>query len=420
MPQAAQSKVPQRRSQAQPQLVLAALARAALVTLLHTTLPCLAVATAIAADSNVSPAPLSLRPPEYLMLGGTVLDVGDYAVPTVADWNRDGRKDLVVGYRPADKIALFLNTGTATNPQLAYAGNLQAGGFDIMVAGGSGCGAPAPWVGDFDGDADPDLLVGSAPDGTVILFRNNSTNTTPVLANGTRLALWNGDPLTVGTYATPCFSDWDGDAIPDLICGAGDGTVFFFKNIGSAKSPLFSAGLRLLADGKQLSLGSRAVPRLCDWDNDGLIDLIASSSTGVYWCRNYGTTTSPTLAKPVPLTAPIGSGQIVPVNTSNRMRMDLADWDGDSLPDLILGNTEGTICWFQSYRFAITMLTRSADGQTVVRWNSSPYLFYSVVTGPSVTTCKDVVATGITSGGTMTSWTNRFIRLQQFFRIRTP
>lgn len=420
MPHAAPSKVPRSQSQAQLQSVLACLVGANITALFHAILPCLAAAALIAADSTPSPAPLSLRPPEYLMLGGMVLDVGDYAVPAVADWNRDGRKDLIVGYRPADRIALFLNTGTATNPQLAYAGNLQAGGFDIMVAGGSGCGAPAPWVGDFDDDGDLDLLVGSAPDGAVILFRNTSTNNTPVLANGTRLALWNGDPLTVGAYATPCLADWDDDAIPDLICGAGDGTVFFFKNIGSAKSPLFSAGLKLLADGKQLSLGSRAVVRLCDWDGDGLIDLVGSSSTGVYWCRNYGTTQSPTLAKPVPLTVPISPGQIVPVNTSNRMRMDLADWDGDSLPDLLLGNTEGTICWFQSYRFIVTMLTRSADGRTIIRWNSSPYLFYSVVTGPTATTCKDVVATGLPSGGLVTSWTNRFIRLQQFFRVRIP
>lgn len=379
-----------------------------------------AAATGLTLTSNASSAPLSLRPPEFVQIDGSVLDVGDYAIPVITDWNRDGREDLIVGYRPADRIALFLNTGTPHDPQLAYAGNLQAGGYDIVVAGGSGCGTPAPWVGDFDANGNSDLFVGSGADGCVILFRNTSTNTTPALAPGVRLTVWNGDPLSVGSRATPCFSDWDGDAIPDLICGAGDGTVFFFKNIGTPASPLFAAGIRLLADGNQLTIGSRAVPRLCDWDGDGLIDLVGSSSTGVYWCRNKGTATSPNLAKPVSLTSPTSSGLVVPINTSNRMRLDLADWNGDGSPDLFLGNADGTICWFESYRFAITKLSRSANGNVVVQWHSSPYLTYSIITGPSAASCKDVIASGVPSGGTVTSWTNFFIRNQQFFRVRTP
>ena len=53
---------------------------------------------------------IQLRPPEQLLVGTVPLDPGDYAIPCVTDWNGDGRKDLIVGYRYADKVAIFLNS----------------------------------------------------------------------------------------------------------------------------------------------------------------------------------------------------------------------------------------------------------------------------------------------------------------------
>jgi len=90
------------------------------------------------------------------------------------------------------------------------------------------------------------------------------------------------------------------------------------------------------------------------------------------------------------------------------------------MPDLLLGNVDGTVLSFEGYRFGLTRFSRSADGQVVLKWNSAPYLRYSVLTGPTVLTAKDVVASGLASGGKTTSWTNRFITRQQYFRVRTP
>jgi len=84
-----------------------------------------------------------LRPPVLLLAGSNTLCPGSYAIPCVTDWNGDGRKDLVVGYRTADKVALYLNTGTDANPDFTNFTNLQAGGVDINHPAYS-CGAPAP------------------------------------------------------------------------------------------------------------------------------------------------------------------------------------------------------------------------------------------------------------------------------------
>ncbi|MCX8108491.1 MAG: VCBS repeat-containing protein, partial [Verrucomicrobiae bacterium] len=207
---------------------------------------------------------------------------------------------------------------------------------------------------------------------------------------------------------------------PDLLGGSGDGSVFFFKNIGSKTSPIFAPGIRLSTDSGQLNFGSRAVPRVHDWNEDGLLDLLVSSSTGVYWCQNAGSQTSPRLTYPRQLTAPGPTGELSSINTSNRMRLEVSDWNQDGTADLLIGNTDGTLCLFQGYRFAITSFTWSSDGTIVIQWNSAPKVKYSILTGPTPSSCKDPVASAIPSGGTTTSWQNRFLSRQQFFQIRMP
>jgi hypothetical protein len=41
---------------------------------------------------------IQLRPGQLLYAGAAPISLGAYAIPCVADWNGDGRKDLIVGY----------------------------------------------------------------------------------------------------------------------------------------------------------------------------------------------------------------------------------------------------------------------------------------------------------------------------------
>jgi hypothetical protein len=164
----------------------------------------LLVATVISAPLAMA-EPIMLRPGTNIYASGVPLDVGDHAIPCVADWNGDGRKDLLLGYRATDKVALYLNSGSDAQPAFTSFSNLQAGGVDIYQAG-SGCGAPAPWVCDYDADGKRDLLVGNGTDGKVYFYRNTNTDAQPILSPGVSLMV-GASPLTVTFRATPYVCD---------------------------------------------------------------------------------------------------------------------------------------------------------------------------------------------------------------------
>lgn len=59
-----------------------------------------------------------------------------HLVPAVADWNGDGRKDLLVGQFGGGKIRLYLNEGTDAAPVLKGSHYLSAGGAQISLPAG--------------------------------------------------------------------------------------------------------------------------------------------------------------------------------------------------------------------------------------------------------------------------------------------
>lgn len=380
--------------------------------------------------------PIQLRPAQTLQLNGSPLGYGTtFAVPCVADWNRDGRKDLLVGYQLAGKIALYLNSGSDAQPVFTSVSNLQyhdpANGWtDIVHVSPGNCGAPAPWVCDFDADGKPDLLVGDGANGCVYFYRNTNpdANAAPLLAPGVRLKVGTND-LTVGFRATPYVCDWDGDGLQDLLCGDFNGYVWFFKNTNTAQVPVFAPGVKIQAGGADLclagSLGGvgRSVVRAFDWDGDGLRDLVCSSDGGVYWCRNTNSNSNPILQAPVTMCIP-ATNSLVPILTrpvsGARMRIDLADWNDDGVMDLLLGDYSGKVYYFEGYRFAVTSATTQPGGQLVLQWDSATNLNYNILLGNLCPTNADwgLAVTNLPSQGNTTAWTNQMQGGQQFFRIQ--
>ena len=72
-----------------------------------------------------------------LKAGGEEINIRvGHLVPCAADWNGDGKKDLIVGQFSGGKISVYINEGTDAAPVLSKARLLEAGGKEISLPAG--------------------------------------------------------------------------------------------------------------------------------------------------------------------------------------------------------------------------------------------------------------------------------------------
>ena len=376
------------------------------------------VATVLGLALAALAEPIQLQPQTNLLASGVTLNPGSYTIPCVADWNGDGLPDLIVGYQPAWKVAVYTNSGTLAQPVFTTLFNIQADGADIVMPPAYSCGSPAPFVCDYDLDGRRDLLVGDGLSGKVWFYRNTNTDARPVLAAGTLVKL-NGSDLSVGSRATPYVCDWDGDGLSDLLSGDSSGNVHFFRNVGTAQNPVYANDVLLQAGGSALNFGQRSVVRLFDWDGDGKKDLVGSGSDYVGWCRNISDNSIPVLAAKASLQAPASSGTLANIITGGRMRLEVVDWNHDGVADLLIGNWDGRVLLYEGYRFAMRSIQPLSGGRCALEWNSAGLLKYKVLWGSAVTGVTNSAATGLSSGGRITCWTNSTSDPIRYYRVTT-
>ncbi|MBW3542884.1 MAG: VCBS repeat-containing protein [Planctomycetes bacterium] len=104
--------------------------------------------------------------------GGKEINTGSASTAFAVDWDSDGDLDLVTGNISGD-VHLVSNTDSRTEP--AYSEPVQLDTGDILKNRGGDSG---PVVADWDGDGRHDVLVGMG-DGSVVWFRNAGTKEEP-------------------------------------------------------------------------------------------------------------------------------------------------------------------------------------------------------------------------------------------------
>ena len=256
-------------------------------------------------------------------------------------------------------VLLHRNTGTSEVPRYAAPVKLEAGGKAIDVFG-----CPSPNFEDFDGDGDLDLLCGEFLDGFTY-FENIGSRTKPRYAAGIRLKDAHGNLLTMDLQMiVPVAFDWDKDGDFDLVVGDEDGRVAFIENTGKLaqdRTPIFARPVYFKQEADALKCGALATPASVDWDGDGDQDILSGNTAG--YIELFENLSGPRMAAPkwaAPrrlkvngqtfriMAGPNGSIQGPAEAKWGYTTFNVADWDGDGLPDIVFNSILGRVEWLKN------------------------------------------------------------------------
>jgi len=154
---------------------------------------------------------------------GRPIKVGSASSVAVADWDGDGDLDLVIGNIDG-AVFLVTNEGNPQKPAFGTPTRLNAKGKPVIAEGGDA----GPCLADWDGDGKLDLLLGSGS-GKVNWYRNIGAGKEPELDSPRPLvaeaggeftrATGSDNPKRCGMRSKPAVADWNGDGKPDLLVG---------------------------------------------------------------------------------------------------------------------------------------------------------------------------------------------------------
>ncbi|MHC4942524.1 MAG: FG-GAP repeat domain-containing protein [Planctomycetota bacterium] len=169
----------------------------------------------------------------HLQVNGIDFLCDTVSVPFIVDWNNDGKKDVICGQYDG-RICLLLNQGTDDDPLFVEILMIQDGAGDLSVGKWS-----SPACVDWNRDGRKDLIVGDGY-GKIVYFENKGTDEAPLFDGSAYVSYPSGDPLDVYISARPCVVDWDNDGVMDILCGSSrqgpggikHGHIHYFHSLG--------------------------------------------------------------------------------------------------------------------------------------------------------------------------------------------
>ncbi|MGH8959591.1 MAG: FG-GAP repeat domain-containing protein [Jatrophihabitantaceae bacterium] len=249
---------------------------------------------------------------------------------TAADVDGDGRADLLAT-KPDGSLWYYRNTGNAAHP--------FSTGRKIGTSGWNGFTKLA--AADVNGDHRADL-VAVRPDGTLWYYRNTGSATHPFTTAGEIGASgWNG-------FTKLAAADVNGDHRADLVAVRPDGTLWYYRNTGSATRP-FSTASEIGASGWN-AFDKLA---LADVDGDQHADVLATRPDGTLWYyRNTGSAT-----RPFSTASEIGAS-----GWNAFDKLVAGDTDGDGHADLLVTRPTGILSLYPNTQSS----TRPFAGRTQI------------------------------------------------------
>jgi hypothetical protein len=299
-----------------------------------------------------------------------------------ADWDGDGRIDLLATPATGGAIYLLKNIGTPKAPRFDFPyaeppllGRAR-GRWTMFDSAAKDASSELPIgrtfdAADMDGDGDLDFVL--ARTNQVAWLRNTGSKTKAAWAAAPEpIVDAQGKPIAfedVWATINPECVDWDGDGLNDLILGMwhpsryGNGAdirvlqprheygrdgghAYWLRNIGTRTQPRYAAPVALASNTGVIAGLGLALTRTVDWDGDGDRDLTVSFyDASIRYYENAGTRTAPRL---------IDRGRLeadgAPISSAVVFRPDQAflDLDGDGDLDLIAAGHGLYVGWFEN------------------------------------------------------------------------
>jgi len=219
-------------------------------------------------------------------------------------------------------------------------------------------GYTVPSVADWNGDGRPDIMINSIW-GEVLWFENTGTLSLPALRAAQKVEVqwpaktpkpkwtwWQpkGRQLVTQWRTSPLMIDLNHDGLMDLVMLDQEGYLSFFQRRRTAKQLVLLPGKRIFADaqGRPLRLNNRPAGHsgrrklvFFDYDHDDRLDLIVSSKPNVDWLRGIGQEGKFVFKRIGPLSERVLAGHSTCPTT--------IDFDGRGKRTVLVGGEDGFI-----------------------------------------------------------------------------
>ncbi len=328
--------------------------------------------------SNTSPA-FSFTTDSLLIQD--MIDAGTGSVPTMYDYNKDGKLDLFVateGYYQESNGTLRARINYYENTSTSSVQSFELKNPDFLNLFTTNIRGTSLSFGDLDGDGVDDLVLGKG-DGYISFYKNNASNNTmtPVYGFPTLLNDQFGT-LDVGDYAAPFIYDLNKDGKNDLVVGSQMGNLYYFRNTTSGGLPSFFkvtdtlGGIKIFEEG---NVYTYVVPFIGKIDDSGKEYLLLGTQGGTVY--RYDSITSTNFTKYNRL-----DSNYCYINVHQRAAPFVADIDNDGKKEMMIGSFSGGVVMYKQYfnvgidniastKYKVDVYPNPASNNITIAWNAA-------------------------------------------------